>query len=371
LPTDDVAEDLRFLARHHPDAVVAFHDPNFAIRFDETMDVLESAGGPRPNRYVMECSLSVLQPDRLDRLKRTGCHYVAPGVESWFDYGTKLGAGQRQGRDKLEHVVERFRELHRFVPGLQANFLFGSDQDRGCEPAEATIEFIRRLPFVWPNVNIPTPYGGTPLFERYLAEGRILRAMPLSCYCAPYLVTTLKHYDAPAYYRQLLRIHEAGTTWPILARRVAAAAPAGIRFVHLLQTLAHRDQLEEMRRVLHLLETDRTFRAFHEGRSATLPEFYHRRFEQRLGPYAGSITRAERVPVLEPLAPVGGRPTRLSGGRLLAPWTGSLDTDTLERPGLPRDNPAGCVQGGYDRNEPAGNDTHTRRRLWAFHPASE
>jgi radical SAM superfamily enzyme YgiQ (UPF0313 family) len=299
LPSADLAADLRFLARRHPGAIVAFHDPNFAVRFDPTMDVVEAAGGRAPNRYVMECSLSVLRPDRLERLRRTNCLYVAPGVESWFDYGGKAAAGARQGADKLDHVVGRFRELHRYVPGLQANFLFGSDHDRGPEPADLTIEFVRRLPFVWPNVNTPTPYGGTPLFDRYLAEGRILRGMPLACYCAPYLVTTLRHYDPAGYYRHLLRIQEAATRWGVLARRVSAPAPLAVRCAHLVQTVSYRTQLGELREISRLLETDHRFRAFHDGKPVPLPEFYHRRFEQRLGRYAGLVSRAERVPVLE------------------------------------------------------------------------
>jgi hypothetical protein len=316
LPRDGLAQDLHLVARNYPDALVAFHDPNFAVRFDETMDVIQSTIGPAQNRYVMECSLSVLKPHRLQRLRQTGCLAVAPGVESWFDYSDKLGTSATQGRDKLEQLVERFQELHHFVPGLQANFLFGTDQDRGIEPADKTIEFIRRLPFVWPNVNIPTPYGGTPMFDNLLAEGRILGSMPLAFYCAPYLVMRPKHYDPLAYYRQLLRIHKASTTWPILVRRLASPAPPAVRLVHLLQTLAHRDQLAELRRILHLLETDRGFRAFHEGQSSILPTFYYRRFEQRLGPFAELITPGERVPALEPHVPSQvdrrrGRPARL------------------------------------------------------------
>jgi radical SAM superfamily enzyme YgiQ (UPF0313 family) len=306
LPKEGLAEDLRFLARKHPGALVAFHDPNFAIRFDETMELIEGVGATRPNRYLMECSLSVLRPDRLARLRRTGCIAIAPGVESWFDYGDKLGMRAQSGRDKLEHVIE----LHRYVPGLQANFLFGTDQDRGSEPADATIEFISRLPFVWPNVNIPTPYGGTPMFERALAEGRILRSMPLSFYCAPYLVMQPRHYDPISYYRHLLRIHEACTSWSILVRRVGSSGPAPVRLVHLLQTLAHRDQLAETRRILHALETDRAFRAFHDGSSKRLPEFYHHRFEQRLGPFTSLIAGSERAAVLDQLAVALGSQTK-------------------------------------------------------------
>jgi hypothetical protein len=302
LPTADLAADLKFLNRNHPRAVVAFHDPNFAVRFDETMAAVEGSV-KTPNRYVMECSLSVLRPDRLARLKKTNCLYVAPGVESWFDFGNKSLAGAKQGAAKLDYVADRFREAHAYVPGLQANFLFGTDQDQGAEPADLTIEFVRRLPFVWPNVNIPTPYGATPLFDRYLAAGRILRGMPLACYCAPYLATTLLHYDPVTYYRHLVRIQQAITGTRSLVYRVAAKAPPAIRFAHLVQTLSFREQARETRTILNLLETDRDFRAFHENETVPVPDFYQRNVDARLGRYAEWFPRADRTPILYQVPP--------------------------------------------------------------------
>jgi Radical SAM superfamily len=298
LSPERLTADLKYIASNYPKAVVAYHDPNFAVRFDQTMDAIEAAGPPYP-RYVMNCSLSVLRDERLERLRRTNCVFVAPGVESWYDYGNKAAAGERAGRAKLDYVVGRFRELRRHVPGLQANFLFGTDEDRGREPADLTIEFIRRLPYLWPNVNTPTPYGGTPLFDQYLAEGRILQRLPLAFYCAPYLATTLKNYDPPSYYRLLLGIHGAATDRRALLRRVGARNPLGVRLAHLSQTLSYRTQLREMHLIRDLLEQDRAFRAFHDNDAVGLPEFYHRRFEHRLGRYAGLIGRAERQPVLE------------------------------------------------------------------------
>jgi hypothetical protein len=301
LDQDRLTADLRFISKNYPRAVVAYHDPNFAVRFDQTMDAIEAAGPPFP-RYVMNCSLSVLREDRLNRLRKTNCVFVAPGVESWYDYGNKAAAGEKHGRDKLEYVVDKFQEIRRHVSGLQANFLFGTDHDHGNEPADLTVEFLRRLPFLWPNVNTPTPYGGTPLFDQYLAEGRVLRQLPLAFYCAPYLATTLKNYDPPAYYRQLLKIHGAATDNRAMLRRVGARNPLGIRLAHLSQTLSYRTQLGEMRLVLKLLETDQQFRAFHDNRPVPLPEFYHQRFEHRLGRYAELIGRAERTPVLDGVA---------------------------------------------------------------------
>jgi hypothetical protein len=325
LPAADLAADLKFIHARDPQAIVAFHDPNFAVRFDETMAVIESAS-PKPNRYVMECSLSVLRDDRLARLNRTNCLYVAPGVESWFDYGNKSLATGRAGQAKLDYVVSRFQALNRYVPGMQANFLFGSDEDHGREPADLTMEFAKRVPAVWPNVNIPTPYGGTPLFDRYRADGRILPGMPLGNFCMPYLVTTLKHYDPVTFYRHLVRIQNAITSWGALARRVASPAPFVVRFAHAVQTLSFGEQARETRTILRMLETDKQFRAWHEGELVPVPEYYHRQYERRLGRYAGQLSQDDRTPYLDPLSATRSLNSVVTGHR-----------ETHERRPHPRD----------------------------------
>jgi hypothetical protein len=297
-PTEELAADLLYLSTSLPKALIAYHDPNFAVRFDETMAVIEAVPSTRRNRYAMESSLSVLKPSRLARLKSTNCLYVAPGVDSWTDYAGKNGTGNRLGHDKLEHVIEQFRIIRQFVPGLQANFLFGTDNDEGPAPAALTMEFIQRVPFVWPNINIPVPFGGTPLFDRYLADHRILPEMPLALYCSPYLATTLPRYSVTDYYDQLIAMYATLTAERMLVRRMMAKAPLLVLLSYLLRTLALRAELAEMRRIRRMLADDSHFLAFHEGRTTALPEFYHRRFEQRLGRYAELLPREERRPVL-------------------------------------------------------------------------
>jgi len=298
LPRERLQADLGFLATHYPQVLVGYHDPNFAIRFDETMDAIESIPSGRRNRYIMESSLSVLKPDRLHRLKSTRCAYVAPGIESWSAYSNKAGVGGRRGSDKLREVLGHFERIHRYVPGLQANFLFGSDDDRGDEPVELTKEFIRGAPFVFPAINIPTPFGGTPLFDQLLAEGRVLRSMPFALYYNPYLVIQLRHYEPAAYYGHLIDIYATITSVSAVARRTVARSGPVIRFVHELRSLALRRETTQFKRLKHRFLSDRSFLAFHEGRSADLPAYYRHLVRDRLGSYADLLTEKDLVPTL-------------------------------------------------------------------------
>jgi hypothetical protein len=300
VPADRLAQDLRFVSERFPQAMLGFHDANFGVRFDETLAALESIPPGRRNRYITESSLSILRDERrLQRLRDTNCYFLAPGVDSWSDYAGKSGAGAAGGRAKLDKVVAHFERLHRYVPGLQANILFGTDVDAGREPVELTLDFMRRLPFVWPGINIPTPYGGTPMQARLLREGRILRAMPIELYFSPYLALVPKHYEVDEYYDHLIEMYAAKTSAVMLARRVLRSGSPLIAFAHALRTDSMRRELKEMRRLRRMLAEDAGFRAFHAGRDVALPDYYHHVYERRLGPYAALLPRPLRAPVFD------------------------------------------------------------------------
>ena len=309
LPAERLHADLDYLSKHYPKMVIAFHDPNFAVRFDETMDVLARVPQGRRSRYIMESSLSILKGERMTRLSETNCGYIAPGIESWVDYSNKSGAVGRRGHEKLEKIAAQLEQLSHYVPGIQANFLFGCDSDEGEEPVELTKEFIRRLPQVWPTINIPSPFGGTPLYDELHRDGRILKAMPFALYYNPYLAITLKHYDTTTYYDHLIDMHEVLTSNAMLLRRLTTKAHPVVRFVHALRTVATRVELGDFRRIRAMLGADAQFRAFHEGRSDDLPSFYVRLLDKRLGRYAELLPPPALRPVLEPPTALT-RPTR-------------------------------------------------------------
>ena len=296
LPSERLESDLYYLSKHYPRVIVAYHDPNFGVQFDQTMDAIETIPEGRRNPYVMESSLSVLKESRLERLRKTRCVYLAAGVESWTDYSNKAGAGLKQGWEKLVKLTEHFQLLRGYIEGFQANFVFGTDVDQGPEPLELTKEFVRRLPFVWPGVNIATPFGGTPLFQRLSAEGRILKTMPFAFYFNPYLTFVPAHYEPAEYYDNVIQLFSFITSSRVWARRLTSGAHPLVKFLHSVQSFGLLHEVGELRRIRKLLKTDAAFRAFHEGRSTALPEFYHYHFEKTLGPYAELISRSERIP---------------------------------------------------------------------------
>ena len=321
LPLDQLEADVRFVARNLPAVKIAFHDPNFAVKFDQVVGTLERLDPASRVTYMIESSLSVLRGSRLARLHDTGCWYAAAGVESWADYSNKT-ATPASGSRKLEGILDHFALLAEHVPLVQANFIFGIDQDRGEEPVELTREFIRRAPFVWPNLTIPTPFGGTPLYDRHRREGRILETMPFAFYNSPYLVTTPKHYDPVEYYEKFVKLLEQLVAPETLRARLDVRR-GGLALINGLRILGIRRALRHFRTIGTLLRTDARFRAFHERRSDTLPAFYEERFRELLGPYAQVLDAEDRIPQHPPASypPSGSATAGPASGAGSSSWS--------------------------------------------------
>jgi hypothetical protein len=300
LPLERLRADVHWVAERFPRTMIGFHDPNFAVKFDQVLDVLESVPAAKRSPYIVETSLAILRGDRIGRLGATGCASLAPGIESWSDYAGKSGVGRRAGAEKVACLVEHFTRLREHVPYLQANFLFGLDGDAGDEPIRLTKTFMTRTPFVWPVVNIPHPFGGTPLFEQHRAEGRLLTVMPFSFYYSPYLVSRPRHYGPLAYYERLIELFAHFTSPAMLRARLASSDRTFVRLVHRVRTAVKRRRLAAFRRIADGLRSDASFRAFHEGERNVLPELYHREYERMLGPFAPLLSRAQRPPDLPP-----------------------------------------------------------------------
>lgn len=297
LPTEQLKTDLQYLALHYPKLLLAFHDPNFAVRFDETMDVMDQVQGTKKSRYIMESSLSIMKKNRLQRLQKTGCAYVAPGVESWSDYSNKSASLGLSSEDKLENTVEHFQMISEYVPGIQANFIFGSDVDQGSEPVALTKEFIRRLPQVWPALNVPTPFGATPLYKSYLENDRILKSMPFTLYYTPYLVIKLKHYESLEYYCHMIELYEyIVSLQQIKSRLFTKCLHPLARFVHLLRLYDVKQELSILYRIRNNLVEDSEFRAFYNGQSNILPAYYRQMIKKRLGNYAELLSDEDLIP---------------------------------------------------------------------------
>jgi radical SAM superfamily enzyme YgiQ (UPF0313 family) len=290
---DELQADLCYAAGAMPGRLLAFHDPNFGVRFDQVLEAFDRVAPESRNPYVVETTLSILKKQRLGRLAETNCVFVAPGVESWTDYGAKAGTGQRTRHAKLEHVLAQFDAITAHIPEVQANFMFGNEADAGEEPIELTREFIRLRPRICPVISYPMAYGGTLLRETLRRQGRLL-PLPSIYYFTPLPSLRANHYPPDAFYEGLITLLRASVAPAIVSARLAGSRGVAMRVMHLLRAFAIAAYVRELQAFLSVLRHDSSVAGFADGVNAGIPPYFDHLLDARLGRYATLLAGAAR-----------------------------------------------------------------------------
>ncbi len=102
LSLDRLRADLTYVSEHFPGTMVGFHDPNFAVKFDQVLDVLQSVPAARRSPYIVETSLGIVRGERgrasrRDRLRLPGARRrVVVGL--FGQVGGRSEPRRREGR---------------------------------------------------------------------------------------------------------------------------------------------------------------------------------------------------------------------------------------------------------------------------------
>jgi hypothetical protein len=287
LESDVLKHDLRFLLKRFRRPLVAWHDPNFGVRFDDSLGAIEEAVPPDSIDFIAESSLSLLSEPHLKRLRRNGFKALVPGIESWFDLGNKSKTGARQGMDKVRQVSEHANLILRHIPYLQTNFVLGLDVDAGAEPFELTKEFLDRTPGAFPGYSLLTAFGqAAPLNLDYQRANRVL---PFPFYFLnnnQAMNVRPKHYAWSDFYGHVIDLTRYSFSWRLLGRRFRATTGVVPRWMNLLRAVSTEGfgRLRYYREIRQRLDCDRQFRPYFEQETTELPQFYVDLVRKDLGP---------------------------------------------------------------------------------------
>ncbi|MGE5230151.1 MAG: B12-binding domain-containing radical SAM protein [Deltaproteobacteria bacterium] len=320
LSPEGIEDDVRFALEAFPRAVLFWHDPSFGVRFDDVLDAIERGLAGRRIRFGAEAPLALLAPARIARLARAGFVALLPGIEGWLRADPKLGHGRLTGWDKLRETAGQVEELLQAVPYVQANFIFGLE-DETEEAYELTRAFVDRLPGAWPNYNLMTAYGeSSPLGSRLQREDRVLPV--------PFPLLDQKHcpnvvLPAPSLRRlfpSLCRLVEHSSGRRMAIRRARAGKGWTVRLINLLRARGReqRCRLAWYRAMGEWLARDREFCRFFEGERVPVPVQLREAALRRLGPFRALLTQGELTDLLRGPAPPG-RADAL-GGRTPRPF---------------------------------------------------
>lgn len=287
LDFDALKEDLRFLLTKFKRPKVAWHDPNFGIRFNDFMGAIEEAVPPGRISFVAESSLSLLSEPHLKRLQRNGFKAILPGIESWYDHGNKSRTGALKGPDKVHQVVEHVSLILRYIPYIQTNFVLGLDVDEGPEPFDLTAKFLESCPGAFPAYSLLSAFGrAAPLNLEYQRARRVLPFPHHFLNNNHAMNVRPKNYSWPEFYDELIRLMRTTFSWRAIYRRHRATRDFIPRWMNFVRAVSSEGfgRLRYFLEVRRRLDSDPQVRRFFEQETDLIPEFFVDLVRRDLGP---------------------------------------------------------------------------------------
>ena len=287
LSFDQISEDLKFLRTKMKRPMVAWHDPNFGVRFQDYMRAIETAIPPNSIDFIAESTLSLLSESHLKHLRQNGFKAILPGIESWYDMGEKSRTGSHTGQEKVKQVADHINMVLRYIPYVQVNFVLGLDSDQGPEPFELTKQFLDLAPGAFPAFPLLTAFGqAAPLNRKLQQEGRVL-PFPFQFLDNHHAMNVRpRHYAWPEFYDHVVDLCGYAFSWSMILRRLVLNSGGTSRWFNLVRSVSSEGfgRIKYYTKIRTLLDTDASVRDFLEGETSELPRFYVQKIRKKLGP---------------------------------------------------------------------------------------
>jgi len=173
-PADKVAAEIKAMKAIWPDPFVELSDDNSFVNRHHARNLVAAIGSENV-QWFTETDVSIADdPDLLTMMRDAGCREVLVGFESPNAAG--LDGVETRRNWKLGRV-DRYRAAVEAVQShgiaLNACFVLGLDGD-GPDVFESVARFVEETDPFDVQITVLTPFPGTPLYARLLAEGRIL-----------------------------------------------------------------------------------------------------------------------------------------------------------------------------------------------------
>lgn len=286
LDFDVIKEDLLFLRTKMKRPRVAWHDPNFGVRFNDIMDAIEQAAPPDSIDFIAESSLALLSESNLKRLQRNGFKALLPGIESWYDLGNKSKTGSKHGMEKVRQVSDHVNLIMKYIPYVQTNFVLGLDGDEGPEPFELTKRFVDLTPGAFPGYSLLSAFGQAA--ELNLSYQRANRVLPFPFHFLNNnhaMNVRPKNYSWPEFYDYVVDLTKYTFSWERIWKRHKATRMQIPKWMNSVRGVSSEGfgRIRYHSEIRRRLDEDRELRRFFEQETNVIPQFYVNRVKQELG----------------------------------------------------------------------------------------
>lgn len=169
-PVKDVVEEIKNM----PNKLFIFHDPHLTLHRKYAMELFKEIIRQKISKgWVANGTADILGTVDVEFLKlarKAGCVEWFVGFESVSQEALN---NIKKTHNKVEDFKKMIKRVHDYGMTIQGGIIFGFDEDKP-DIFDTTLETISDWELDVLEVNILTPYPGTPLFDRLDKEGRIL-----------------------------------------------------------------------------------------------------------------------------------------------------------------------------------------------------
>jgi len=169
-PVKNVVEEIKQM----PNRFFVFHDPSITVNPSYARELFKELIKEKVNKdWVANGNANVLGriDDEFLRLaEKSGCVEWFVGFESVSQASLN---GIKKTVNKVEDFKRTIKRIHDFGMAVQGGIIFGFDEDTP-DVFDLTLEKMHEWCMDAVEINILTPYPGTPLYDRLEREGRIL-----------------------------------------------------------------------------------------------------------------------------------------------------------------------------------------------------
>jgi radical SAM superfamily enzyme YgiQ (UPF0313 family) len=151
-----------------------FHDPHLTVNPKYASELFrELIKNKIRKRWIANGTTNVLgkaDGDFLNLARKSGCVEWFVGFESVSQAALD---GIKKTHNKVENFKKMIKRVHNHGMAVQGGIIFGFDEDNP-DIFDTTLEKLYELEMDVVEINILTPYPGTPLYDRMENQGRIL-----------------------------------------------------------------------------------------------------------------------------------------------------------------------------------------------------
>lgn len=162
-----VADELEKLVRDFGVREVAFYDDVFTLNRKRVMGICaEILNRGLKLHWSCESRVNLVDAEMLQQMRRAGCYTIAYGIESAAPE-VLAGLDKDATPEQAAAAVLITRRAGIQVIGY---FMIGSPGETSAT-IHTTLDFAKSLKLDYAQFSVTTPFPGTRLYERYLAEG--------------------------------------------------------------------------------------------------------------------------------------------------------------------------------------------------------